>query len=109
MNTPETPSDIFRAKINLETSKIAWKELQRFFAGGKALMVSPDLDLVEVAFQMSGDKVEQIQQWATAGKLSHVSDEQAREWASDDALVWAVVVNPWVLVQTSDRPQQCCN
>ena len=97
------PGGIFRAKINLETSKIAWKELQRFFAGGKALMTSADLDLVEVAFQMSEDNVEQIRQWAMAGKLAHVSDEQARQWAETDALVWAVVVNPWVLVQPVGR------
>ena len=99
MNTSAISGEIFRAKINLETSKIAWKELQRFFAGGKALMVSADLDLVDVAFQMSGDNVEQIQQWAVAGRLVHVPDEQARQWAEIDALVWAVVVSPWVLVQ----------
>ena len=104
MNKTETPGDIFRAKINLETSKIAWKELQRFFAGGVALMVSADLDLVDVAFQMSEDNVEQILQWAIAGRLARVSDAQAREWTEADALVWAVVVSPWVLVQPVNRP-----
>lgn len=97
------PGEIFRAKINLETSKIAWKELQRFFAGGMAMMVSADLDLIEVAFQMSEDNVGQIRQWTVAGKLAHVSDEQAREWIETDALVWAVVVSPWVLVQPAGR------
>ncbi|OGS99731.1 MAG: hypothetical protein A3F73_04435 [Gallionellales bacterium RIFCSPLOWO2_12_FULL_59_22] len=99
MKATETPGEIFRAKINLETSKIAWKELQRFFAGGKAWMASADLDLVDVAFQMSKDNVEQIRQWAVAGKLALVPDEQARKWIEADALVWAVVVSPWVLVQ----------
>lgn len=99
MNTSLPHGDIVRAKINLETSKIAWKELQRFFAGGKALMISVDLDLVDVAFQISEDNVAQIQRWAAANKLAHVPDEQAREWAETDALVWAVVVSPWVLVQ----------
>lgn len=103
MNTPENAGEIFRAKINLETSKIAWKELQRFFAGGKALMASAELDLVDVAFQMSEDNVEQIRQWAVAGKLAHVSDDQARQWADTGALVWAVVVSPWVLVQPVTR------
>ncbi len=97
------PGEIFRAKINLETSKIAWKELQRFFAGGTALMVSADLDLVEVAFQMSEDNVKQIRQWAEAGKLMRVPDVQAREWVEADAPVWAVVVSPWVLVQPAGR------
>ncbi|MDO8464702.1 MAG: DUF2288 domain-containing protein [Gallionella sp.] len=95
----DSPSELLRAKLNLETSKIAWKELQRFFANGTALAVSADLDLVEVAFQMSEDNVAQIQQWATAGKLGKVSDEQAGEWLADDVSVWAVVVSPWVLVQ----------
>ncbi len=101
MKTPENAGEIFRAKINLETSKIAWKELQRFFAGGKALMASADLDLVDVAFQMSEDNVEQIRRWAETGKLMQVPDEQARQWVEADALVWAVVVSPWVLVQTA--------
>jgi len=91
--------EIFRAKVNLDTSKIAWKELQRFFASGSALAVAADLDLVEVAYQMSEDNVALIQQWATAGKLGKVSDKQAGEWLTDDVSVWAVVVSPWVLVQ----------
>jgi len=62
-------------------------------------MVSVDLDLVEAAFQMSEDNAEQIRQWAVAGKLARVPDAQAREWIETDALVWAVVVSPWVLVQ----------
>ncbi|MDP1997599.1 MAG: DUF2288 domain-containing protein [Gallionella sp.] len=101
MNT--NPGEIFRAKINLETSKIAWKELQRFFAGGKALMVSVDLDLIEAAFQMSENNTAQIRQWMTAGNLARVPDEQARQWVEADALVWAVVVSPWVLVQSADK------
>ncbi|MBI1887708.1 MAG: DUF2288 domain-containing protein [Nitrosomonadales bacterium] len=95
--------EIYRAKINLETSKIAWKELQRFFAGGKALMVSADLDLVEAAFQISEDNVAQIRQWMATGQLTRVPDEQARQWVEADALVWAVVVSPWVLVQSADK------
>jgi hypothetical protein len=103
MTATDNPGEIPRIKINLETSKIAWKELQRFFAGGKALVASADLDLVEVAYQMSEDNVEQILQWATSGKLVRVPDEQAREWFEADALVWAVVVKPWVLVQPVGR------
>ena len=99
MAATENRSELLRAKLNLETSKIAWKELQRFFANGTVLVVSTDMDLVEVAFQMSEDNVAQIQQWATAGKLGKVSDEQAGEWLADDVSVWAVVVSPWVLVQ----------
>jgi len=97
--------EIFRAKVNLETSQIAWKELQRFFASGSALAVSAELDLVEVAFQMSEDNTAQIRQWMAAGKFGKVTDEQAAEWIETDALVWAVVVSPYVLVQLAGRLQ----
>jgi len=103
--TTSNQQDIYRAKVNLETAQIAWKELQRFFASGAAIHASDDLDLVEVAFQMSRDNAAQIQQWMVAGKLSKVTDEQAAVWFETDALVWAVVVSPWVLVQTSGSLQ----
>lgn len=101
--TVSNQQEIFRAKVNLETSQIPWKELQRFFASGSALVVSEDLDLVEVAFQMSEDNAAQIRQWMEAGKFGKVSDAQAAAWYEADALMWAVVVSPWVLVQPAER------
>jgi hypothetical protein len=99
MQGPEDHSEISRTKVNLETSQIAWKELQRYFAGGVALAVAADLDLVEVAYQMSLDNAAQIRQLMEAGKFGKVSDEQARGWLATDEVLWAVVVSPWVLVQ----------
>lgn len=99
MEATENHSEVFRAKVNLETSQIAWKELQRYFAGGVALAVAADLDLVEVAYQMSQDNAAKIRQWMAADKFGKVTDEQAAAWIEADALVWAVVVSPWVLVQ----------
>jgi hypothetical protein len=93
--------EIYRTKVNLETAQIAWKELQRFFASGVAIRVSEDLDLVEVAYQMSQDNADRIRQWMLEDKLGKVTDEQAAAWIEADALVWAVVVSPWVLVQPS--------
>jgi hypothetical protein len=107
MTTPD-PHDLKRASVNLETARIAWKELQRFFAGGSALFVSGDLDLVEVAFQISEDNMVQVTAWMYAGQLARVSDAQALAWYQADAEVWAVVVRPYVLVQP-DRKQPQAN
>ena len=90
---------MLRDEIHSETSKIAWSELQRFFAAGKAIYVAVDLDLVEVAVQVSIDNSERVRQWMDTGKIAPVSDEQARDWIDTDATVWAVVVKPWVLIQ----------
>jgi hypothetical protein len=91
--------DLAREKVNLETSQIAWKELQRFFANGTAVYVAPELDLVEVAYQFSMDNKAQVEQWLQKNQLGLVSDQQAISWFETDAQVWAVVVKPWILVQ----------
>ncbi len=107
MNTvnqaPATPErdDIHRAKMNLETARIAWRELQRFFASGAAIHVSNGLDLVEVAFQISEDNRAQVQAWMDAGQVARVTDAQALAWFEADADMWAVVVSPYVLVQAA--------
>lgn len=93
--------DIDRINVNLETSRIAWKELQRYFASGSAIFVSEGLDLVEVAVQISKDNKVQVGQWMETGQIARVSDAQALEWYEADADVWAVVVRPYVLVQPS--------
>lgn len=83
----------------METSRIEWKELQRFFASGVAIEVSAKLDLVEVAMQMHQDNKAKIEDFLSAGALGKVSDVRAAAWLAADEEVWAVVVSPWVLVQ----------
>ncbi len=110
--SPETPAlgvedreTLNRAKLNLETARMSWRELQRFFASGAAIFVSNELDLVEVAFQISEDNKAQVAQWMNAGLLGRVTDEQALAWFEADADVWAVVVSPYVLVQSVEKLQ----
>lgn len=90
---------LLKQDIHAETSTIAWADLQRFFAAGKAIYVSTALDLVDVALQLSNDNSDQVGQWMRDHKLAPVSDEQARCWIETNATVWAVVVKPFVLVQ----------
>jgi len=63
------------------------------------VLVKPGLDLVDVAYEVTRDNERQVKSWMEVGKLQTVSDNQAREWLEADALMWAVVVKPWVLVQ----------
>lgn len=97
--TTTDPSLLLRAKLEGETSKIAWRELQRFFANGTAIYVAPALDLVEVAAEMSSNNETQISAWQDNGELGQISDALALEWYEANALMWSVVVRPWVLVQ----------
>ncbi|MDH3630945.1 MAG: DUF2288 domain-containing protein [Gammaproteobacteria bacterium] len=92
--------ELKRGKIISETARIPWQELQRFFAAGKVMLVAPGLDLVDVAFALQEDDVDQVKSWTEALQVMPVPDDQAKEWIASDALLWAVVVKPWVLVQT---------
>jgi hypothetical protein len=97
--TTSDPDLLLRAKLEGETAKIAWRELQRFFANGTAIYVAPTLDLVEVAAEISNNNKAQISIWQDNGELGQISDGLALEWYEANALMWSVVVRPWVLVQ----------
>lgn len=103
MMTTQVPADqeqkLLHAKLNTETSQIAWSELLRYFAGGLVIVVSNDLDLVDVAARFSIDDKATVEQWLNESKLAKATDEQATAWLEADALLWAVVARPWVLVQ----------
>ncbi len=92
-------SNELEQQLNLETAQIHWRELQRFFASGNAIAVDPTLDLTHVAAQIAADNAAQLKQWMDSGLVDAVKDTQALQWFDADALVWAVVIKPWVLVQ----------
>jgi len=102
-----SPEDFARAQLNLETAQIAWRELQRYFAGGVVIAISSDLDLVEVALQISQDNKSQVAQWVDSGKIGRVTDEQALAWYEADAMVWAIVARPYVLIQEDMHVLHC--
>ncbi len=88
-----------KARLNAETGRIRWSELERHFARGATVTVSPRLDLVEVAAAFVADDSARVAAWMEAGEVARTADEDARRWAADDAQMWAVVASPWVLVQ----------
>ena len=92
-------NEIKRAKINLETAQVSWQEMERFFAQGSLISVDSSLDLVEVAHQVSDDKVKEIAAFQENGLVQPVTTEQAKRWQKSNSNLWAVVVRPLVLVQ----------
>ena len=91
--------ELLYAKINLETAQIPWKELERFFAGGRVISVEDHVDMIRVAQFMASDDVKAISGMLENREIGKVTDEQAQVWSDSDALLWAVVVSPWILVQ----------
>ncbi|PKB20766.1 DUF2288 domain-containing protein [Janthinobacterium sp. 64] len=101
---PEKDTEL-RLKVNSETARLAWSELEKHFAQGSVVWVANELDLVEVAVRISHDDKSTITQWMVDGKVAKVSDQQALDWQASDAALWAVVVSPFILVQ-QEKPTQ---
>jgi hypothetical protein len=93
------PAVILRTKLNGETARVAWAELQRHHARGVVIRVAGELDLIDVAVAMAQDDGTAVGRWMQAGQLGKVTDEQASDWLARDPTLWSVVVAPWVLVQ----------
>ncbi|MBK1717390.1 DUF2288 domain-containing protein [Thiocystis violacea] len=99
MTPNEDPDGIERARLNQETARIPWRELQRFFAQGRVIEVAQGLDLIEVGLCLARDEAATVAAELSAGRIVPVGDAQARAWLAADAEVWALVVKPWILVQ----------
>lgn len=99
--------DELLAKLNLETSRIKWRDLQTYFARGHVVRVSPNLDLLDVAVELTADNKQRFEQWMADKQVGEVTPDEARHWYEQDSELWAVVVAPWVLVQ--DRTNHMLN
>lgn len=100
--------DELKTSLNLQTSKISWHELQRFYASGSVIGVAEGMDLIEVACQLHLDNKAVVEQWLNDAQVFTVDDDMARHWFEQQrfeqqATHWAVVVAPWVLVQVVSK------
>ncbi len=103
MSSPHSREEL-KARLNLETSRIPWRELQTYYARGHVVRVEPDLDLLDVATELTADNKARFERWMADNQVGDVSPDLARAWYDREAELWAVVVAPWVLVQ--DRSAQ---
>jgi hypothetical protein len=100
---PVTEEQALIARLNSETAKIDWHELQKHYAAGNVLGVASNADLIKVAIEFHRDNATQIQQWLQDSSLFEVSDQQALDWYNSNCQLWALVIPPFVLVQESEK------
>ena len=99
---PEKDAEL-RDKVNRETARLPWSELLKHFAQGNVVWVADELDLVEVAVRIAHDDKASIAAWMDAGQLAKVSDQQCLDRIASEAILWASVVSPFILVQQEQR------
>ena len=98
MSSAEDISELI-TRLNGETAKIEWHELQKHYASGSVIAVAADFDLIKVAIALHQDDTAQIKQWLVEELVVEVSDSQAQRWYDQNTAVWALVIPPFVLVQ----------
>ena len=91
-----------KAKLNLETGKLAWSELEPFFAKGIVICVDKKQDLIEAAALLAEDQALKITELLENKKIKKPGNEQARSWHQNRQILRAVVVAPWILIQEAD-------
>ena len=67
-------------KLNLETARIHWEELQAHFARGAAVFVDNSLDLIDTARLMADNNSHEIGKLMAEGKFGLVTEQQARQF-----------------------------
>lgn len=95
----ELNAEELRQTLNIESGKLAWNELQIHFARGAVVVIASSLDLIRVSEKFVKDDKQAIESWMQENKIHKATDEDAKQWLKDEAVFWAVVVPPWVLVQ----------
>ncbi len=96
---PSLDDGALRAEFHAQTARIPWLELQTLYARGLVVEVAETIDLVEVALQLTRDNTSQFENWIAESLVMRVDDDRALLLYETEAVVWAVVAAPWVLVQ----------
>ena len=87
------------ARLNSETAKIGWHDLQKHYAAGNVMGVSGSVDLIQVAVAFHQDDRPKVEDWLVDNTLFEIDDQQALGWYNNKSEHWAVVIPPFVLVQ----------
>ena len=94
-----TPRDLLRAKLNLETARLGWPELERHFARGDVIKVAVGVDLIDAALHLAENNTATVEAWLADGRIARAELADAEDWHARQPMFWAVVVAPWVLIQ----------
>jgi len=89
-----------RQKLRAELDTVDWRALRAQAARDNVILVTPALDLVEVAWCVASDRSVEVARWIGAGQLRKPTGEELSTWEQQLAKPFrALIVAPYVLVQ----------
>nr|WP_183410079.1 DUF2288 domain-containing protein [Litorivivens lipolytica] len=95
----DDPNLDLESRLNGQTGRIGWHELERYYARGVVRQVAKGLDLIAVGKAIIDNDQTQVEAWINNEQLRVPEDDQALAWHERNAELWALVIAPWVLVQ----------
>ncbi len=88
-----------REQLQQECAPLFYKEVERFFAKGMLVLVSKNVDIINVALIIQDDNVQALQKLIDEGQVVRVNDNHAIQWSQQQSQLLAVTAVPWLLVQ----------
>lgn len=76
-----------------------WDALREHFQN---IIIVREVSLVAAGEALAEDDVTRVEAWLADGTLSRPSDEQLDLWEAEEPSFVALIVQPWILVQSED-------
>lgn len=92
--------DELRKKLQEELDTVDWRALRLQMRRDGVIVVAPELDLVEAACGVAGDRATEVAGWIGSGQLRKPGVEELAAWERElEKPFRMLVVAPYVLIQ----------
>jgi hypothetical protein len=89
-----------RERFEKDLAEVDWKSLRIHLQRDALILVSAQLDLVEVACQVTADATQEVSDWIARGLLAKPTAEQLESWETElDKPFRMLIAAPYILIQ----------
>ena len=94
------PSKDLKKTLRESLNEAEWTWLSPHGERHALIVVSQDLDLIEVGEKVALDDQERVQEWIASGRITKPSRAQTESWdATPEKRFITLIVQPYVLIQ----------
>ena len=97
-----------RSSIGKQIIKLSLDDIKPFIGNKKALFLSPDLEIINVAIAFVQNQSSEVQSWIGESKLSPPSEELGQEWEEQDdeqtkTAFQGIIIQPYLIFSERER------